>query len=173
MTGALVAVGRGRLSMPQLKEILEARDSLAYPQGLAAPASGLFLTRVDYRDAGEQVETRRKMEWEPNNYFSAEKIKQKKNKLQNVTGSILRMVFKLIIPKLFLHKMPTFKCLIFFPLSESYCCVVTFIPFYVLDCFCFWVFWRLKFFASSDLQLSPPSPEEPCISEKTSGEETH
>lgn len=60
MTGALVAVGRGRLSMPQLKEILEARDSLAYPQCLAAPARGLFLTRVDYRDAGEQVETGRK-----------------------------------------------------------------------------------------------------------------
>lgn len=60
MTGALVAVGRGRLSVPQLKEILEAKDSLAYPQGLAAPASGLFLTRVDYRDTGEQVETEKK-----------------------------------------------------------------------------------------------------------------
>lgn len=55
MTGALVAVGRGRLSVPQLKEILEARDSLAYPQGLAAPASGLFLTRVDYRDTDLQL----------------------------------------------------------------------------------------------------------------------
>lgn len=52
MTGALVAVGQGRLSVPQLKEVLEARDSLAYPQGLAAPAHGLFLTRVDYRDSG-------------------------------------------------------------------------------------------------------------------------
>ncbi|XP_074486248.1 tRNA pseudouridine synthase-like 1 isoform X1 [Sebastes fasciatus] len=51
MTGALVAVGRGRLSVAQLKDILEARDSLAYPQGLAAPAHGLFLTRVDYREA--------------------------------------------------------------------------------------------------------------------------
>lgn len=57
MTGAVVAVGRGRLSVPQLKEILEARDSLAYPQGLVAPAAGLFLTRVDYRDMGEQAET--------------------------------------------------------------------------------------------------------------------
>ncbi|XP_067359371.1 tRNA pseudouridine synthase-like 1 isoform X4 [Channa argus] len=53
MTGALVAVGRGELSMPQLKDILEARDSLAYPQGLTAPAQGLFLTHVDYREAGE------------------------------------------------------------------------------------------------------------------------
>lgn len=56
MTGALVAVGRGRLLVPQLKEILEARDSLAYPEGLAAPAHGLFLTRVDYRDTGEEAE---------------------------------------------------------------------------------------------------------------------
>lgn len=55
MTGALVAVGRGRLSVPQLKEILEARESTAYPQGLSAPARGLFLTRVDYRDTGEQA----------------------------------------------------------------------------------------------------------------------
>lgn len=52
MTGALVAVGKGRLSVPQLKEVLEARDSLAYPQGLGAPAHGLFLTRVDYGDSG-------------------------------------------------------------------------------------------------------------------------
>ncbi|XP_029907333.1 tRNA pseudouridine synthase-like 1 isoform X2 [Myripristis murdjan] len=50
MTGALVAVGQGRLSVPQLKELLEARDSLAYPQNLAAPAYGLFLSRVDYRE---------------------------------------------------------------------------------------------------------------------------
>ncbi|KAM7401865.1 hypothetical protein PAMP_017142 [Pampus punctatissimus] len=55
MTGALVAVGQGRLSIPQLKEIMEARDSLAYPQGLAAPAHGLFLTRVDYRESDLQL----------------------------------------------------------------------------------------------------------------------
>lgn len=60
MTGALVAVGRGRLTVTQLKEILEARDSLAYPEGLAAPAHGLFLTRVDYRDAGEEAELKKK-----------------------------------------------------------------------------------------------------------------
>lgn len=54
MTGALVAVGQRRLSVPQLKEILEARDSRAYPQGMAAPARGLFLTRVDYRQADLQ-----------------------------------------------------------------------------------------------------------------------
>lgn len=58
MTGALVAVGRGRLSVPQLKELLEARDSLAYPQGLVAPAHGLFLTRVDYRQTGVEADNR-------------------------------------------------------------------------------------------------------------------
>ncbi|XP_038553383.1 tRNA pseudouridine synthase-like 1 [Micropterus salmoides] len=54
MTGALVAVGQGRLSVLQLKEILDARDSLAFPQGLAAPAHGLFLTRVYYRESDLQ-----------------------------------------------------------------------------------------------------------------------
>lgn len=53
MTGALVAVGRGLLSPSQFKDILEARDSLAYPPDLAAPARGLFLTRVNYRETGE------------------------------------------------------------------------------------------------------------------------
>lgn len=47
-----MAVGQGRLSVAQLKEVLEARDSLAYPQGLVAPAHGLFLTRVDYSQVG-------------------------------------------------------------------------------------------------------------------------
>ena len=56
MTGALVAVGRGQLSVTQLQEILEVRDSLAFPQGMAAPAHGLFLTRVDYRQTGEEAE---------------------------------------------------------------------------------------------------------------------
>ncbi|AWP03111.1 tRNA pseudouridine synthase [Scophthalmus maximus] len=55
MTGALVAVGKAQLSVPQLRDLLEAQDSLAYPQGLTAPAQGLFLTRVDYRDADLQV----------------------------------------------------------------------------------------------------------------------
>uniref|UniRef100_A0A0F8BYV5 tRNA pseudouridine synthase n=1 Tax=Larimichthys crocea TaxID=215358 RepID=A0A0F8BYV5_LARCR len=54
MTGALVAVGQGQLSVPQLKEVLEARDSLAYPQGIIAPAHGLFLARVDYKETDLQ-----------------------------------------------------------------------------------------------------------------------
>ena len=53
LTGALVAVGQGRLSVAQLRELLEARDTRAYPQGTVAPARGLFLTRVDYNQAGE------------------------------------------------------------------------------------------------------------------------
>ncbi|KAM8916650.1 tRNA pseudouridine synthase-like 1 isoform 2-T2 [Spinachia spinachia] len=55
MTGALVAVGRGQLSVPRLQEILEARDSLSFPQGIVAPACGLFLTRVDYKDTDLQL----------------------------------------------------------------------------------------------------------------------
>ncbi|KTF77279.1 hypothetical protein cypCar_00035229, partial [Cyprinus carpio] len=43
MTGALVAVG-------QIQKLLEAQDSLALPQNLMAPAHGLFLTHVQYRD---------------------------------------------------------------------------------------------------------------------------
>ncbi|XP_051932498.1 tRNA pseudouridine synthase-like 1 isoform X3 [Hippocampus zosterae] len=51
MTGALVAVGQGRISLTKLKDILESRDSLAYPHNVVAPARGLFLTRVDYRES--------------------------------------------------------------------------------------------------------------------------
>ncbi|CAG5982841.1 unnamed protein product [Menidia menidia] len=54
MVGALVAVGRGRLSVSQLRDLLEARDTMAYPQGLVAPAHGLFLTRVDYKESDLQ-----------------------------------------------------------------------------------------------------------------------
>ncbi|XP_077581639.1 tRNA pseudouridine synthase-like 1 [Stigmatopora nigra] len=51
MTGALVAVGQGNISLSHFKEILEARDSLAYPSNLVAPARGLFLTQVDYNQS--------------------------------------------------------------------------------------------------------------------------
>ncbi|XP_029947757.1 tRNA pseudouridine synthase-like 1 isoform X2 [Salarias fasciatus] len=54
LTGALVAVGQGKLSIPRLKHLLEVRDSLAYPQGMAAPAQGLFLTKVDYEETDLQ-----------------------------------------------------------------------------------------------------------------------
>ncbi|KAG9352733.1 hypothetical protein JZ751_017309 [Albula glossodonta] len=51
MTGVLVAIGQGRLSISQLQELLEARDSLAYPQNMCAPPCGLFLTRVEYDES--------------------------------------------------------------------------------------------------------------------------
>ncbi|XP_061148355.1 tRNA pseudouridine synthase-like 1 isoform X2 [Syngnathus typhle] len=51
MTGALVAVGQGRISLTELKDIMEARDTLAYPPKLLAPPRGLFLTRVDYNES--------------------------------------------------------------------------------------------------------------------------
>uniref|UniRef100_A0A3P9HJS1 tRNA pseudouridine synthase n=1 Tax=Oryzias latipes TaxID=8090 RepID=A0A3P9HJS1_ORYLA len=53
MTGALVAVGRGLLTVSQLRDLLEAKDNLAYPQNLVAPAHGLFLTQVAYRESGQ------------------------------------------------------------------------------------------------------------------------
>ncbi|XP_062842952.1 tRNA pseudouridine synthase-like 1 [Trichomycterus rosablanca] len=48
MVGALVAVGRGKLSVAQIQVLLDARDSTAYPQNIAAPACGLFLINVEY-----------------------------------------------------------------------------------------------------------------------------
>ncbi len=59
LTGALVAVGQGRLSVSQIQELLEARDSLAFPHNLTAPAHGLFLTRVQYRDTGKKCSEHR------------------------------------------------------------------------------------------------------------------
>nr|XP_055039498.1 tRNA pseudouridine synthase-like 1 isoform X2 [Misgurnus anguillicaudatus] len=50
MTGALVAVGQGRLLVRQIQELLDAQDSLAFPYNLTAPAHGLFLTNIEYRD---------------------------------------------------------------------------------------------------------------------------
>ncbi|XP_030634193.1 tRNA pseudouridine synthase-like 1 [Chanos chanos] len=54
MTGALVAVGQGKLSVRDVGELLDARDSLAYPQNLTAPAHGLFLTDVRYEESGKE-----------------------------------------------------------------------------------------------------------------------
>lgn len=53
MTGALVAVGQGRLVVRQIQELLETEDSLAFPNNLIAPAHGLFLTNIEYRDEGK------------------------------------------------------------------------------------------------------------------------
>ena len=46
LTGALVAVGEGRLSVPELTRLLE--TGVRTPVVQTAPAQGLFLTRVDY-----------------------------------------------------------------------------------------------------------------------------
>ncbi|XP_007575028.1 PREDICTED: tRNA pseudouridine synthase-like 1 isoform X3 [Poecilia mexicana] len=51
MTGVLVAAGQGRLSVSQVKQILDARDTLAFPHDVAAPAYGLFLKSVDYKES--------------------------------------------------------------------------------------------------------------------------
>ncbi|TRZ01812.1 hypothetical protein DNTS_026166 [Danionella cerebrum] len=51
MTGALVGVGQGKLSVNHIQELLDVRDSLAFPSNLMAPPQGLFLTSVQYRDS--------------------------------------------------------------------------------------------------------------------------
>ncbi|XP_057218855.1 tRNA pseudouridine synthase-like 1 isoform X2 [Triplophysa rosa] len=56
MTGALVAVGQGRLVARQIQELLDTQDSLAFPNNLIAPAHGLFLTNIEYRDEDTGLE---------------------------------------------------------------------------------------------------------------------
>ncbi|XP_027764864.1 tRNA pseudouridine synthase-like 1 [Empidonax traillii] len=51
MVGALVAVGQGRLAPHHVKELLEAKDALAFPPNAMAPPSGLFLKSVEYDEA--------------------------------------------------------------------------------------------------------------------------
>lgn len=55
MVGALVAVGRGKLSVSQVRDLLDTQDSLAYPQNMAAPPNGLFLVNVEYNDTGKDT----------------------------------------------------------------------------------------------------------------------
>ena len=52
VTGTLLDVGRGKLSIDGLREIIERKDRCA--AGVSMPAQGLFLTRVDY---GEKIRT--------------------------------------------------------------------------------------------------------------------
>ncbi|XP_037684672.1 tRNA pseudouridine synthase-like 1 isoform X2 [Choloepus didactylus] len=52
MTAVLVAVGLGALAPTQVKAILESRDPLGKHQKCVAPAHGLFLKSVLYRDLG-------------------------------------------------------------------------------------------------------------------------
>ncbi|XP_041062564.1 tRNA pseudouridine synthase-like 1 isoform X1 [Carcharodon carcharias] len=59
MTGALVAVGQGKLMPRHIADLLEVRDSRAYPQNIIAPPDGLFLKNVEYDtkdlEVGESV----------------------------------------------------------------------------------------------------------------------
>lgn len=55
MVGALVAVGRGELSVRQVQDLLDTRDSMAFPQNMAAPPYGLFLVNVEYNDSGKDA----------------------------------------------------------------------------------------------------------------------
>ncbi|XP_069466203.1 tRNA pseudouridine synthase-like 1 [Ambystoma mexicanum] len=48
MTGILVSVGQGRLTPSQVKELLEIRDTAAFPGNAMAPPDGLFLKNVEY-----------------------------------------------------------------------------------------------------------------------------
>ncbi|NWT59008.1 PUSL1 protein, partial [Erythrocercus mccallii] len=48
MVGALVAVGQGKLAPEHIQELLELKDSRAFPPYAMAPASGLFLKSVEY-----------------------------------------------------------------------------------------------------------------------------
>lgn len=52
MVGALVAVGQGKLTPHQIKELLELRDARALPPHAMAPPAGLFLKCVEYNEAG-------------------------------------------------------------------------------------------------------------------------
>ncbi|XP_056364274.1 tRNA pseudouridine synthase-like 1 isoform X1 [Oenanthe melanoleuca] len=49
MVGALVAVGQGRLSPGDIQELLQRKDPRALPPHAMAPARGLFLAAVEYR----------------------------------------------------------------------------------------------------------------------------
>ncbi|XP_061306222.1 tRNA pseudouridine synthase-like 1 isoform X6 [Pezoporus flaviventris] len=51
MVGALVAVGQGKLTPHRIKELLELKDSRAFPPNAMAPPSGLFLKSVEYSEA--------------------------------------------------------------------------------------------------------------------------
>ena len=46
VTGTLLDVGRGKLTIDGLREIIEKKDRCA--AGVSMPACGLFLTKVDY-----------------------------------------------------------------------------------------------------------------------------
>uniref|UniRef100_A0A4W3GT01 tRNA pseudouridine synthase n=1 Tax=Callorhinchus milii TaxID=7868 RepID=A0A4W3GT01_CALMI len=54
LTGALVMVGQGRLTPRHIKELLDMRDSRAFPSDSLAPPDGLFLKEVEYDEKGKE-----------------------------------------------------------------------------------------------------------------------
>ena len=61
VTGTLLDVGRGKLSLDGLKEIVEKKDRCA--AGVSMPACGLFLTKVEYPiETIESIDTIEKIE---------------------------------------------------------------------------------------------------------------
>ncbi|XP_039223200.1 tRNA pseudouridine synthase-like 1 isoform X4 [Crotalus tigris] len=56
MVGALVAVGQNRLQPHHIKELLAARDLMAYPHNTMAPPDGLFLKHVEYYKSDLETE---------------------------------------------------------------------------------------------------------------------
>ena len=53
VTGTLLDVGRGKLTIDGLREIVERRDRCA--AGVSMPACGLFLTKVEYATTGHDT----------------------------------------------------------------------------------------------------------------------
>ncbi|XP_042199743.1 tRNA pseudouridine synthase-like 1 isoform X2 [Callorhinchus milii] len=56
LTGALVMVGQGRLTPRHIKELLDMRDSRAFPSDSLAPPDGLFLKEVEYDEKDFEVD---------------------------------------------------------------------------------------------------------------------
>ncbi|XP_069774857.1 tRNA pseudouridine synthase-like 1 isoform X2 [Narcine bancroftii] len=56
MTGALVAVGQGKLMPRHIAELLEVQDSRAFPRNFIAPPNGLFLKNVEYDEKDLQMQ---------------------------------------------------------------------------------------------------------------------
>ncbi|KAM4651791.1 tRNA pseudouridine synthase-like 1 [Discoglossus pictus] len=57
MTGALVAVGQGRLTPQDIKDLLVTEDPNAFSSNAIAPPDGLFLKEVEYDGLDSRIET--------------------------------------------------------------------------------------------------------------------
>ncbi|KAM8796411.1 LOW QUALITY PROTEIN: tRNA pseudouridine synthase-like 1 [Eudromia elegans] len=75
MAGAHVAVGQGKLSPRHVKELLEKKNSRAFPPYAVAPPSGLFLKSVAYNEAGHSPRMKASS---PHLFWSSETAKGKR-----------------------------------------------------------------------------------------------